>query len=291
MSVDQQPPAEPRASLREWLLDLFSGEPENRAELKEMLHTAAQRNLMDNEALNISLGALQIADMQARDIMVPRSQLVCLEADRPFDELLQVIIDSGHSRFPVIADDPDDVKGILHAKDVLPMLRDSGGKSGQGDFDLKDCIRTAHVIPESKRLNVLLREFREARNHMAVVVDEYGHVSGVATIEDVLEQIVGEIEDEHDVDEDSLISRLDDGACNVKATTPIEDFNAYFGVDLAENGFDTIGGVVLNAFGRMPDRGEAVSIGGLNFEVLSTDSRRLRLLRVSGGKLSPVRNA
>ena len=283
MSVAQQPPAEPRASLREWLLDLFSGEPENRAELKEMLHTAAQRNLMDNEALNISLGALQIADMQARDIMVPRSQLVCLEAGKPFDELLQVIIDSGHSRFPVIAaDDPDDVKGILHAKDVLPRLRDSGGKSAQGDFNLKDCIRTAHVIPESKRLNVLLREFREARNHMAVVVDEYGHVSGVATIEDVLEQIVGEIEDEHDVDEDSLISRLDDGACNVKATTPIEDFNAYFGVDLAENGFDTIGGVVLNAFGRMPDRGETVSIGGLKFEVLAAESRRLRLLRVSG---------
>ena len=281
MSVVQQPQAESRSSLREWLLDLFSGEPENRTELREMLHTAAQRNLMDDEALNISLGALQIADMQARDIMVPRSQLVCLEAGKPFDELLQVIVESRHSRFPVIADDPDDIRGILHAKDLLPMLRNASPHPSRADFDLKDCIRPAHVIPESKRLNVLLREFRETRNHMAVVVDEYGHVSGVATIEDVLEQIVGEIEDEHDVDEDSLISRLDDGACNVKATTPIEEFNAYFGVDLAENGFDTVGGIVLNAFGRMPDRGEAVAIGGLNFEVLSTDSRRLRLLRVS----------
>ncbi len=286
MSAAQQPAAEPRTSLREWLVDLFSGQPEDRAELKEMLHTAAQRNLMDDEALNISLGALQIADMQARDIMVPRSQLVCLQAGKPFDELLQVIIESRHSRFPVFADDLDDIKGILHAKDLLPMLHNAKGQPGRADFDLKDCIRPAHVIPESKRLNVLLREFREARNHMAVVVDEYGHVSGVATIEDVLEQIVGEIEDEHDIDEDSLISRLDDGACNVKATTPIEDFNAYFGVNLAENGFDTIGGVVLNAFGRMPSRGETIAIGALNFEVLAAESRRLRLLRVSGDALT-----
>lgn len=286
MSAAQQPDAGPRTSLREWLVDLFSGQPEDRAELKEMLHTAAQRNLMDDEALNISLGALQIADMQARDIMVPRSQLVCLQAGKPFDELLQVIIESRHSRFPVFADDLDDIKGILHAKDLLPMLYNAKGPPGRADFDLKDCIRPAHVIPESKRLNVLLREFREARNHMAVVVDEYGHVSGVATIEDVLEQIVGEIEDEHDIDEDSLISRLDDGACNVKATTPIEDFNAYFGVNLAENGFDTIGGVVLNAFGRMPSRGETIAIGALNFEVLAAESRRLRLLRVSGDALT-----
>lgn len=286
MSAAQQPDAEPRTGLREWLVDLFSGQPEDRAELREMLHTAAQRNLMDDEALNISLGALQIADMQARDIMVPRSQLVCLEAGKPFDELLQVIIESRHSRFPVFADDPDDIKGILHAKDLLRMLHNAKGQPGRADFNLKDCIRPAHVIPESKRLNVLLREFREARNHMAVVVDEYGHVSGVATIEDVLEQIVGEIEDEHDIDEDSLISRLDDGACNVKATTPIEDFNAYFGVNLAENGFDTIGGVVLNAFGRMPSRGETITIGALNFEVLAAESRRLRLLRVSGDVLT-----
>ena len=280
MSVTQQPPAEPRTGLREWLFDRFSGQPEDRAELKEMLHTAAQRNLMDDEALNISLGALQIADMQARDIMVPRSQLVCLEAAKPLDELLEVIIESRHSRFPVVGDDPDDVKGVLHAKDLLPMLHNANQR-GKADFDLKDCIRPPHIIPESKRLNVLLGEFRQTRNHMAVVVDEYGHVSGAATIEDVLEQIVGEIEDEHDVDEDSLISPLNDGACNVKATTPIEDFNAHFGVNFPDGGFDTIGGIVLNAFGRMPSRGDTVAIDGLNFEVLAAESRRLRLIRVS----------
>ena len=284
MSVVQQPPDEPRTSLREWLLDLFSGQPEDRAALKEMLRTAAQRDLMDDEALNISLGALQIADMQARDIMVPRSQLVCLEAAKPLEELLPVIVESGHSRFPVVGDDLDDVKGILHAKDLLSMLHQANQHPGKADFDLKDCSRPPHIIPESKRLNVLLREFRQTRNHMAVVVDEYGHVSGVATIEDVLEQIVGEIEDEHDVGEDSLINPLDDGACNVKAITPIEDFNAHFNVDFSEGDFDTIGGIVLNAFGRMPNRGETITINGLDFEVLAAESRRLRLLRVAEGK-------
>ncbi len=282
MNAPQSPQDEPRSGLRDWLADLFSGQPEDRSELKEMLHMAADRNLLNHEALNIILGALQFSDMQARDVMMPRSQLVCLQADQPLDALLEVIISSKHSRFPVIGDDLDDVKGILHAKDLLPALRRAGSAdAGKVDFVLKDCIRNAQIVPESKRLNVLLREFRATRNHMAVVVDEYGHVSGAATIEDVLEQIVGEIEDEHDIDDDSLISKLDDGAYNVKATTPIEDFNDYFDAPISADGFDTIGGIVLNAFGHMPNRGETVTLEGLRFEVLAAESRRLRLLRVS----------
>ena len=264
-------------TLREWLSDLFSDEPENRGELQEMLRDAADRQLMDGEALNIIFGALQVSEMQARDIMIPRSQLVYLEAGKPLEDLLGVVIESKHSRFPVIGDDLDDVKGILHAKDLLPLLC-GGGKPG---FDLKDRIRTAQVIPESKRVNVLLQDFRATRNHMAVVVDEYGHVSGVVTIEDVLEQIVGEIEDEHDIDEDNPIGRLEGELFNVKATTPIEDFNAYFDVEFREDEFDTIGGIVLKAFGHLPKRGEIVDVEGMRFEVLAADSRRLRLLRVS----------
>ena len=264
-------------SLREWLSDLFSDEPENRGELMEMLRDAADRQLMDGEALNIIFGALQVSEMQARDIMIPRSQLIFLEAGKPLEDLLKVVIESKHSRFPVIGDDLDDVKGILHAKDLLPLLCE-GSRPG---FDLKDRIRSAQVIPESKRVNVLLQEFRATRNHMAVVVDEYGHVSGVATIEDVLEQIVGEIEDEHDIDEDNPIGKLEGELFNVKATTPIEDFNAYFDVGFREDEFDTIGGIVLKAFGHLPERGESVDVEGMRFEVLSADSRRLRLLRVS----------
>ena len=264
-------------TFREWLSDLFSDEPENRGELMDMLRDAADRELMDLEALNIIFGALQVSEMQARDIMIPRSQLVFLEAGKPLQDLLEVVIESKHSRFPVIGDDLDDVKGILHAKDLLPLLCETGSAG----FDLKDRIRTAKVIPESKRVNVLLQEFRATRNHMAVVVDEYGHVSGAVTIEDVLEQIVGEIEDEHDIDEDNPIGRLDGELFNVKATTPIEDFNAYFDVGFREDEFDTIGGIVLKAFGHVPERGERIDVDGMRFEVLSADARRLRLLRVS----------
>jgi magnesium and cobalt transporter len=262
-------------SLRGWLSDLFSDEPENRSELMGMLRDAADRQLMDGEALNIIFGALQVSEMHARDIMIPRSQLRYLAADSKLSELLEIVIDSKHSRLPVIGDDLDDVKGILHAKDLLPLILEP-----DQHFDIKDHIRSATIIPESKRLNVLLQEFRSTRNHMAVVVDEYGHVSGAVTIEDVLEQIVGEIEDEHDVDDDSFVKKLEDNLYNVKATTTIEDFNEYFDVEFVEGEFDTIGGIVLKAFGHLPERGECVVIEDLHFEVLSADSRRLRLLRV-----------
>jgi magnesium and cobalt transporter len=267
---------EPRRSLLQRLGDLFSDEPADIAELLEMLQAAADRQLMDFDALNIIYGALNVADMQARDIMVPRSQLVVVKAHDKPDALLKQVIEARHSRFPVIGEDIDDVKGILHAKDLLPLLLEDNLSS----FNIKDCIRPATIVPEAKRLNVLLQEFRATRNHMAVVVDEYGHVCGAVTIEDVLEQIVGEIEDEHDIDDDGLIKQLNDTTFNVKATTPIEDFNEAFGCKLDNSDFDTIGGLVLRAFGHLPERGESVSIDAFHFSVLNADSRRLRLLQV-----------
>jgi magnesium and cobalt transporter len=266
----------PRRSLREWISDLFSDEPADRDALMDMLRDAADRQIMDAEALNIIFGALQVADMRARDIMVPRTQLATLQVDAPLEALLPVIIESQHSRYPVVGDELDDVKGILHAKDLLPLLL----RREPGEFDIKDFIRPATVIPESKRLNILLQDFRNARNHMAIVVDEYGHVSGIVTIEDVLEQIVGEIEDEHDVDDENYIKQMDTLTFTVKAETPIEDFNAYFELELDDQEFDTVGGLLLKAFGHLPSRGESVELEGLRFRVMSADSRRLRLLQV-----------
>jgi magnesium and cobalt transporter len=201
---------------------------------------------------------------------------VYLHDEQPPEALLEKIIESQHSRYPVIGDNIDDIKGILHAKDLLRLVLDR-----DRDFDIKDWIRSASVIPESKRLNVLLQDFRSTRNHMAVVVDEYGHVSGVVTIEDVLEQIVGDIEDEHDVDDDSFVKQIDEKTYNVKATTTVEDFNEYFDLEIDEEEFDTIGGVVLKAFGHLPERGETVAMAELEFKVLNADSRRVRLLQVT----------
>lgn len=259
----------------DWLSELFSVEPTDRVELRETLRDAADRQLMDAEELNIIFGALQVSDMQARDIMIPRTQMTCLNDDESKAAILKTVVDAKHSRFPVVGDDLDDVKGILHAKDLLQLAVDA-----DREFDIKDWIRPATVVPESKRLNVLLQDFRSTRNHMAVVVDEYGHVSGVVTIEDVLEQIVGDIEDEHDVDDDSFVKQLDEKTWNVKATTTIEDFNEYFDKEFDDEEFDTIGGIVLKAFGHLPERGEQVSIEDLEFKVLNADSRRVRLLQV-----------
>ena len=277
MSESAPPADESRKSVLHWLAHLFSDEPENRKELMAVLVDAAERQIMDTDTLNIMFGAVGVADLQARDIMVPRSQLVHVSEDASFDEILTTVIESKHSRFPVVGDDLDDPKGILHAKDLLPLLLvDPSGRQ----LDLKDYIRQASIIPESKRLNVLLQEFRANRNHMALVVDEYGHTAGAVTIEDVLEQIVGEIEDEHDVHDDGIIKRMDDGSFTVKATTTIEDFNEYFDSALSEEEFDTIGGLVLQAFGRLPDKGERVTVEPFEFDVVNADSRRLRLLRV-----------
>ena len=267
---------EQKRGWRDWVADLFAGEPSDRGELQQVLRAAADREILDGEALNIIFGALQVSDMHARDVMIPRSQLVCVRAHAPLETLLEQVIDAKHSRYPVTGDDMDDIKGVLHAKDLLPLvLRDD-----RDGFDLKDCIRPAAIIPESKRLNILLQEFRQTRNHMAVVIDEYGHVSGAVTIEDVLEQIVGEIEDEYDVDDDSFIKELDSGSYTVKAVTTVGDFNEYFQANFDEDASDTIGGVVLRQFGCLPKRGDKVSVDRFDFQVLHADSRRIRLLQL-----------
>ena len=275
--VGEGPGKDSRKTWREWLADLFPVEPTDRGDLLEMLQTARERQLLDGEALGIIHGALAVADMRARDIMIPRSQVVTVDADSHVQAFIPTIIESGHSRFPVIGDDMDDVKGILHAKDLLPLLQGNNWD----DFDIKDHIRRTIVVPESKHLNHLLQEFRETRNHMAVVVDEYGAVAGVVTIEDVLEQIVGDIEDEHDIDDNSAIMPLGENSYTVKATTLVDDFNAYFQSDFPDHEVDTIGGVVVRELGYLPKRQEVVSLGRFQFRVLNADSRRIRLLQVT----------
>lgn len=266
-----------RKGWREWIADFFPAEPADRPELLQMLKDASDRQLFNGDVLNIIHGALAVADMRARDVMIPRSQVVTVAVDANVQEFLPTIIESKHSRFPAVGDDMDDVKGILHAKDMLPLLLADDWEG----FNLKDYIRRTIVVPESKRLHDLLKEFRETRNHMAVVMDEYGAVAGVVTIEDVLEQIVGDIEDEHDVDDDSFIKQLDAHTCTVKATTPIEEFNAHFQTDLADEEFDTIGGIVSKAFGYLPKRDETVTVANFHFRVLHADSRRIRLLQLT----------
>jgi magnesium and cobalt transporter len=264
---------------RTWLSRLnkaLSGEPQDREQLIDLLRDAERRNLVDAQALAMIEGVLQVGEMHVRDIMVPRAQMVVIQADGRPEDFIEAVVESGHSRFPVIGDNRDEVEGILLAKDLLAYF--TRGK--KAPFDMDDAMRPAVFIPESKRLNVLLREFRESRNHMAIVADEYGGVAGLVTIEDVLEQIVGEIDDEHDTEEGSYIRRLSNGEYTVKALTPIEDFNEYFDTDYSDEEFDTIGGLVIKGFGRLPKRGETTQVGGVQFRVLRADKRRVHLLRV-----------
>lgn len=264
---------------RSWfsrVMDLFSAEPADRGDLLETLRAATDRGILGADELGILAGALHVAEMQARDVMIPAARVVSLRADQSMAEWLVIIRASRHSRFPVVGDGIDDVQGILHAKDLL-----GEDLSERGGFAVKDCIRPAKVIPESKRLNVLLQEFRVNRNHMAVVVDEYGSTAGVVTIEDVLEQIVGDIADEHDDPESEQIQQIDARAFSVKAVTSVEEFNERFGTQFPTADFDTIGGVVLAEFGRVPERDEEVVLDGFTFRVLSADGRRIRLLQVT----------
>jgi len=265
---------------RSWLeklSDVLLTEPKDKDQLIKILRDAETHHLLDTEALTMIEGVLQVSEMQARDIMVPRSQMIVIEVEKTPKEFLPQVIDSAHSRFPVIGEDRDEVVGILLAKDLLSYLY----KGEENKFNLKDLLRPAIFVPESKRLNVLLKEFRLKRNHMAIVVDEYGGVAGVVTIEDVLEQIVGEIEDEFDIDEESFIKRLDDTTFIVKALTPIDEFNEQFQTDLSDEEFDTIGGIVMHEFGKLPKRGETVEIGNLTIEILHADNRRIRLVQVT----------
>ncbi|AWI75676.1 MAG: magnesium/cobalt efflux protein [Azoarcus sp.] len=263
-----------KPSLIERLSALLSREPEDRDELLALLHSAFDRNLLDADALSIIEGALQMSDMQVRDVMIPRAQMDVVHVDDPMDKIAAFVVDTAHSRFPAIGESKDDVSGILLAKD---LLRYFAGR----EFDLRDMLRPAVFVPESKRLNVLLRDFRVSRNHMAIVVDEYGGVAGLVTIEDVLEQIVGDIEDEYDFDEIGDNIRLDQsGRYRVKATTEIEDFNAAFATHFSDEEVDTVGGLVIRQFGRLPKRGEAVVLEGLKIQVLRADSRRVHTLVV-----------
>jgi magnesium and cobalt transporter len=263
------------------LTQAFAHEPKNRKELLEVLREAHQNKLLDSEALAIVEGAIQVADLQVRDIMVPRSQMMSIKANQSPKEFLPAIIEAAHSRYPVVGESLDDVVGILLAKDLLPLIL----SGEQPNFNIKDLLRPATFVPESKRLNVLLREFRANHNHMAVVIDEYGGVAGLVTIEDVLEQIVGDIEDEHDVEEDSYVKPLPSGDFLVKALTPIDSFNEAFDTEFSDDEFDTVGGLVMSAFGHLPKRNEVTEIGEFRFRVLNADSRRIHLLR-----LTPINN-
>ncbi len=264
-------------SLIEKLGQLFSSDPRSREDLLEVLSAAAENEVIDEDAQRIIIGAMQVADMQARDIMIPRAQMVVIKSDASLEDILPQIIRSAHSRYPVIGENPDDVLGILLAKDLLPQILD---RDQQDKFQVVDLLRPTVVVPESKRLNVLLREFRENRNHMAIVIDEYGGVAGLVTIEDVLEEIVGEIEDETDVESDQFIRHLGDQDYFVKALTPIDAFNERFGSRFSDEEFDTIGGLVIQAFGHMPARNEIANIDKFEFQVIHADQRKIHSLRV-----------
>ena len=260
----------------ERLSQALMAEPKSRDDLIDLLRSAEQRELLDIEALSIIEGALTVAEMQVREIMVPRAQAVTVKMDQNPEELLEVAISSGHSRFPVLGENPDDVMGILMAKDLLALAQ----KGKRAKFNLRDLLRPCSAIPESKRLNVLLQEFRSTRNHLAVVFDEYGGMSGIVTIEDVLEQIVGDIEDEYDHEEEAYIHQHDDKTYIVKALTPIEDFNEHFDTDFSDKEFDTIGGLVTNSFGHLPKRDEVTEVDGYQFKVLNADARQVHLLQI-----------
>ena len=268
MNDERAPESEERSWL-DRLTHFISGEPQNKSDLEGVLSLAQEHEIIDEDARKIMEGALSVSDMQVRDIMIPRAQMVVIDSDQSLQEALPKILQSGRSRYPVIGEGIDDVIGILLAKDLLPLI--------QADRDvpsISTLMRPVTAVPESKRLNVLLREFRQNRNHMAIVIDEYGGIAGLITIEDVLEEIVGEIEDETDVDEGQLIRPINDDSFLVEALTPIEDFNEYFGTGFSDEEFDTIGGLVINAFGQLPTRNQTIRLDQFEFKVIHADERR-----------------
>jgi magnesium and cobalt transporter len=263
-----------------WLKRLaqgFGGEPQNRKELLTILREAAERGLVEPDALGMLEGVLEVGDLQVRDIMIPRAQMVFVRRDDQLEKILPVVVESGHSRFPVMDEDRDDIVGILLAKDLLRLY----AAEQRERFDIREYMRPVVFVPESKRLNVLLKEFRRNRNHMALVVDEYGGVSGLVTIEDVIEQIVGDIDDEYDIEDDHNIRKEAERQFTVRGVTRIEEFNEYFGAHLSEEeGFDTVAGLLMKEFGRLPRRGDAAVIDGFEFRVTRADRRRIDALRV-----------
>ena len=265
---------------RSWLekiTDMFSSDPKTRKDLLEVLEIARENDVIDKEALGIIEGAMDVSDKQVRDILIPAAKMVVVSAEEPASQFMPKIIKSAHSRFPVIGENKDDVLGVLLAKDLLPHVLKNPGEA----ISIEELIRPVTFVPESKRLNVLLREFRENRNHMAIVLDEYGDVEGLVTIEDVLEEIVGEIEDEHDTQGDSFIRKLTENDYLVKALTPIESFNRQFKASFDESEFDTIGGILMQKFGHLPKRNETTTIDSFRFRVINADTRQVHLLRMT----------
>ena len=267
---------ENKPSLLARLKSILIREPKNRTQLMEVLHDAEERNILSTDNLNMIESAMQVSEMQVREVMVPKAQMIFVNRNATFESILPILVESAHSRFPVIDEETGDVIGILLAKDLLKYYFHQENK----EFNVSDILRPAVFVPQSKRLDVLLREFRIKRNHMAIVLDEYGHVAGLVTIEDVLEQIVGDIEDEYDIDEEDNIKKLTDGSYTIKAITPIDQFNNYFNTTFSDEEFDTIGGIVLKGFGHLPKRGETIKLENYQFKVLHSDSRRIHLLEV-----------
>ena len=270
---EDHPSTQPARSWMERISQLVSGEPRNIEELLEELRSAQANGLLSDDTLSMVEGAIEVADLTVADVMLPRGQMVLLAADAPLAQVVRHVIESGHSRFPVHGDDPDQIIGILLAKDLLKCFVE-----GTTPCNLRSLLRPVAMIPESKRLNILLKEFRLSRNHMAIVIDEYGGLAGLVTIEDVLEEIVGEIDDEHDEDDPArkkLIQPQADGGFLVSALTPIADFNERLGSEFADDEFDTVGGVVTSEFGHLPEPGEETVLGGFQFRVTKADDRRV----------------
>lgn len=259
-----------------WLTKLkqfLQVEPQNKEQLINLLRDAQIRALIDAETLAMIEGVILFSQMRVRDIMLPKKQMTCIEEDARLDEIIKIVTESGHSRFPVTGDDKNDVIGILHAKDLLRFQ-----SQDHASFDLEDIMRQASFVPESKRLDILLTEFRSNRNHMAIVVDEYGAVAGFVTLEDIIEQIIGDIEDEFDIDEETYIKQHADARYIIKAHTPIEEFNEQLQASFSDETYDTIGGIVMTNFGYLPKRGEVITIDKFEFKIINADARRIKLL-------------
>ncbi len=282
---DDNPHSSRGSAGKSWLeriASIFTAEPQDISDLQDIISEAQMRSLIDSDTKSMLQGVLDVSSMRARDIMIPRSQMATIDIDDEVADMLPILLENNHSRYPVVNEDKDHIEGILLVKDLLHYALNPDNT----DWHLRDLLRPAVIIPESKRVDALLKEFRQKRYHMAIVVDEYGGVSGLVTIEDILEQIVGEIEDEHDDEEEHDIKKMASRVFQVSALTPLDEFNETFGTRFDEEDADTIGGIVLHAFGHMPERGESIELNGLTFKVSKANSRRLVQLQVIRAKES-----
>jgi magnesium and cobalt transporter len=280
--TDDEPTTSQVKSWLEKLASIFSSAPQSKEDFTDLLSSAHKNDIIDSDALEMIEGALNVCDKQVREIMIPRSQMAVIPQHHNLSDILKLVIENRHSRYPVLDETADDIIGILLAKELLPLLLE-----GRDDFNITNVIRPAAIVPESKRLNILLKEFREKRYHMAIVVDEYGGIAGLITIEDILEEIVGEIQDEKDDAEQAMIISRDTGGYCIHALTPIEDFNEYFAVGISNDEFDTIGGIIVQAFGRMPKVGESIDIDVFSFKVSEGNNRQVKSLEM---KIIPKEN-